>query len=165
MTGDTFCRRSLFLKPRLPKRTVRRRRRHYRDGLLLWRHHEASRTSTLRASLFQARSARRSGQGSRRTGGIRAARRSRSRRSEPPRAWHTARRRSQSGWRAPRGYRLSARSGLRAGRVIPAGCSTRHKNKNFYAACVRRVFSFVRNIFIQSFIYKYRQKGTTFAYP
>jgi hypothetical protein len=24
--------------------------------------------------------------------------------------------------------------------VIPAGGRTRHKNKNFYAACVRRVF-------------------------
>jgi hypothetical protein len=43
--------------------------------------------------------------------------------------------------------------------VIPAGRSIRHKNKNFYAAGLCRVFSFVRNIFIQMFVHKISKKA------
>lgn len=49
--------------------------------------------------------------------------------------------------------------------MIPAGGNARQKNKNFYAAGVRRVFSFVRNIFIQTFIHQSQLNGTAFAYP
>jgi len=48
--------------------------------------------------------------------------------------------------------------------VIQAGEAPGKRTKNFYAAGIGRVFSFVRNIFIQTFIYKNHQKGTAFAY-
>ena len=142
MTGDTTCCRSFFLRLRSQGAPVRRRRGHHRDGLLLWRHHEASRTSTLRASLLQARSPRRRSQDrSRRAERVRAAARPRSGRPEPPRAWRSARRGPQPGRRAPRGYGLSTRPGIRAGFVIPAGRKDPVQEQNFLrGAAAPRVF-------------------------